>query len=129
MRAWRGSQEQPGLWVAAAAPDASVRLSPLQAKRVCAVPLALALQEALQGSQRAATGQATGACWTRLQSGLLTMSQARNLIPMDAAEPQVSILRGHGVCLTDLQLQAGQRAGWCASSAAFYLRKLRGYFA
>ena len=86
VRAWRGGQ---GVWVAAAAPDASVRLTPLQAKRVCAVPLALALQEALLGSRRAAAGQAAAPCRRRPRSGLLTMSQARSLIPLDAAEAPV----------------------------------------
>ena len=94
LRAWRG--DAPGaLHVAAAAPAVHMRLTPLQAKRVWAVPLALSLQQALleRCSRRGRGSSETAAaacCEAGLRQGLLTMDRARSLVLLDAADPAVS---------------------------------------
>ena len=61
-----------------AVPGASVLLTPLYAKKVCQVPLS----QSLQDSQQQATVKAS-------QNGLLSMDQARSLLPLLADDPNV----------------------------------------
>ena len=63
-----------------AIPGASIQLTPLYAKKVCQVPLSQSLQADLQ--QAAAK---------RPQNGLLSMDQARSLLPLTADDPNVSL--------------------------------------
>ena len=61
-----------------AVPGASVLLTPLYAKKVCQVPLS----QSLQDSQQQAMVKAS-------QNGLLSMDQARSLLPLLADDPNV----------------------------------------
>lgn len=61
-----------------AVPGASVLLTPLYAKKVCQVPLS----QSLQDGQQQATVKAS-------QNGLLSMDQARSLLPLLADDPNV----------------------------------------
>lgn len=61
-----------------AIPGASVLLTPLYAKKVCQVPLSQSLQANLQ--QEAVKAP---------QNGLLSMDQARSLLPLLADDPNV----------------------------------------
>ena len=59
-------------------PGASVLLTPLYAKKVCQVPLSQSLQDGLQRSAAKAS-----------QNGLLSMDQARSLMPLLADDSNV----------------------------------------
>lgn len=61
-----------------AVPGTSVLLTPLYAKRVCQVPLTQSLQEGLHQSTAKES-----------QNGLLSMDQARSLLPLLADDPNV----------------------------------------
>lgn len=61
-----------------AIPGASVLLTPVYAKKVCQVPLSQSLQASLQQAGKAP------------QNGLLSMDQARSLLPLLADDPNVS---------------------------------------
>ena len=63
-----------------AIPGGSIQLTPLYAKKVCQVPLSQSLQADLQ---QAAAKQP--------QNGLLSMDQARSLLPLIADDPNVSL--------------------------------------
>ena len=95
LRACRGAA--PGsLQLAAAAPEVCMRLTPLQAKRVCATRLALSLQQGLvqqrcSGREDPGCRMSSTACSeAELRHGLLTMDRARSLVLLDAADPAVS---------------------------------------
>lgn len=64
-----------------AIPGASVLLTPLYAKRVCQVPLSQSLQAGLQQANVKPS-----------QNGLLSMDQARSLLPLLADDPNVILL-------------------------------------
>ena len=67
-----------------AIPGASVLLTPLYAKKVCQVPLSQSLQAGLQQETVKAP-----------QNGLLSMDQARSLLPLLADDPNVSFPTPH----------------------------------
>ena len=67
-----------------AIPGASVLLTPLYAKKVCQVPLSQSLQAGLQQKTVKAP-----------QNGLLSMDQARSLLPLLADDPNVSFATPH----------------------------------
>ncbi|KAA6428241.1 MAG: hypothetical protein FRX49_01837 [Trebouxia sp. A1-2] len=75
-----------------AVPGASVLLTPLYAKKVCQVPLS----QSLQDGQQQATVKAS-------QNGLLSMDQARSLLPLLADDP-------NDIQAEKLQRPAGQAA-------------------
>ena len=58
-------------------PGASVLLTPLYAKKVCQVPLSQSLQDGLPSAAVP-------------QNGLLSMDQARSLLPLLSDDPNVS---------------------------------------
>lgn len=74
--------------VRAAAPSATVTLSPLAPRRVCSTPLAVELLEALQQGRRAPITDQSLPC-ASMQHGVLTLDQGRSLVPLHAAEAQV----------------------------------------
>lgn len=75
-----------------AIPGAAVLLTPLYAKKVCQVPLSQPLQE---GESSAALPQ----------TGLLSMDQARSLLPLLSDDPNVSL-----ACFDVLRIQVAQFA-------------------
>lgn len=69
-----------------AVPGAAVLLTPLYAKKVCQVPLSQSLQASLQQESVKAT-----------LNGLLSMDQARSLLPLLADDPNVRLQNKHGL--------------------------------
>ncbi|KAL3156693.1 hypothetical protein ABBQ38_000969 [Trebouxia sp. C0009 RCD-2024] len=74
-----------------AIPGAAVVLTPLYAKKVCQVPLAQTLQAGLQQEPVKAT-----------QNGLLSMDQARSLLPLLADDPNASSVPLVGVWVSGI---------------------------